>query len=126
VLALRGPAADQRAGLQEREDRGEGAEQGDEEIEPRRARGIGQRKETVCGAPEPQSISRSHVERQNLTMRMGMPRFTRLTNGFSKKVENHGHMVALHFFYYDFCRIHQTIRVTPGDGSWTRRSRLGA
>jgi hypothetical protein len=53
------------------------------------------------------------VERQNLSMRMGMRRFTRLTNGFSKKVDNHRHMVALHYMYYNFCRIHQTLKVTP-------------
>jgi IS1 family transposase len=58
-------------------------------------------------------ISTSFVERQNLTMRMGMRRFTRLTNGFSKKLENHGHAVALHFFHYNFIRIHKTLRVTP-------------
>jgi hypothetical protein len=53
------------------------------------------------------------VERQNLTMRMSMRRFTRLTNAFSKKLENHEHMLAIYFLYYNFCRVHQTIRVTP-------------
>lgn len=65
------------------------------------------------GNPDPDHISTSFVERQNLSMRMEMRRFTRLTNGFSKKLENHGHMVALYFMNYDFCKIHQTLRVTP-------------
>lgn len=59
------------------------------------------------------TISTSHVERSNLTMRMGMRRFTRLTNAFSKKVQNHENAVAIHFMYYNFARIHQTLRVTP-------------
>jgi IS1 family transposase len=67
----------------------------------------------ISGDPEKRHISTSYVERQNLTMRMHMRRFTRLTNGFSKKVEMHGHSVALHFMYYNFCKIHQTLRVTP-------------
>jgi len=68
----------------------------------------------VCsGNHAPDHISTSFVERQNLSMRMEMRRFTRLTNGFSKKLENHGHMVALYFMNYDFCKIHQTLRVTP-------------
>jgi IS1 family transposase len=70
---------------------------------------------TFCctGDPDPKHISTSYVERQNLTMRMSMRRFTRLTNGHSKKAENHAHMVSLHFMYYNFCRIHSTLRVTP-------------
>jgi len=71
------------------------------------------KKTAVIGNPDPKHISTSYVERQNLTMRMGMRRFTRLTNGFSKKIENHGYAIALHFVYYNFARIHQTLRVTP-------------
>ena len=67
----------------------------------------------VMGGPDPRYISTSYVERQNLSMRMGMRRFTRLTNAFSKKVENLAHNVALYFMYYNFCRIHQTLRITP-------------
>src|SRR5438046_2338607 len=58
-------------------------------------------------------IITSFVDRQNLSMRMGMRRFTRLTNGFSKKLENHGHMVAMYFMHYNYCRVHKTLRVTP-------------
>ncbi|MGH9537813.1 MAG: IS1 family transposase [Terriglobales bacterium] len=67
----------------------------------------------VSGNPDPKHVSTSYVERQNLTMRMGMRRFTRLTNGFSKKLENHAYAVALHFMYCNFVRVHQTLRVTP-------------
>jgi len=74
---------------------------------------MGSRKAVISGHPEYQHISTSHTERQNLTMRMSMRRFTRLTNAFSKKLENHEHAVALHFMYYNFCRIHQTLGVTP-------------
>jgi IS1 family transposase len=74
---------------------------------------VGTKKEVVFGAPDPAHISTSYVERQNLTMRMGMRRFTRLTNAFSKKIENHIHAVSLHFMHYNFGRIHKTLRVTP-------------
>lgn len=63
----------------------------------------------IMGNPEPSDVSTSFVERQNLTMRMGMRRFTRLSNVFSKKVENHAHAVALHFLHYNFCRPHTTL-----------------
>jgi hypothetical protein len=71
--------------------------------------------ETVCctGNPDPRHISTSSAERQNLTMRMSIRRFTRLTNAFSKKVENHAAAVSLHAMYYNFVRIHQTLKVTP-------------
>jgi IS1 family transposase len=86
---------------------------------------IGCRSVVVTGNPKPRHISTSYVERQNLTMRMKMRRFTRLTNAFSKKVENHVAAVAIHFMHYDFARIHQTLRVTPAmeagvaDHVWT-------
>jgi len=74
---------------------------------------MGARKAVISGKPEVKHISTSLTERNNLTMRMSMRRFTRLTNAFSKKLENHEHAIALHFMHYNFCRIHQTIRVTP-------------
>jgi hypothetical protein len=74
---------------------------------------IGTKSHVVMGDPDPKHISTSYVERQNLTMRMSMRRFTRLTNAFSRKIENHAAMVALYFMWYNFGRVHQTLRVTP-------------
>src|SRR3989441_5264832 len=73
----------------------------------------GSREQTITGNPDPDFISTSYVEQQNLTMRMSMRRFTRLTNAFSKKVDNHKAMIAMHYMHYNFARIHKTLRVTP-------------
>jgi IS1 family transposase len=89
------------------------------------ARCIGCESKVVSGDPDPKHVSTSYVERLNLTMRMGMRRFTRLTNGFSKKIQNHAAMVAVHAVYYNFARIHKTLRITPAmacglsDHVWT-------
>jgi IS1 family transposase len=92
---------------------------------------IGVEKGIISGDPDMAHVSTSYVERQNLTMRMSMRRFTRLTNGFSKKFENHCHAVALHMFYYNFIRVHQTIKMTPAkaagvtDRAWTMLDIVG-
>ena len=85
---------------------------------------IGCRTGVLSGTPDPKYISTSYVERQNLSMRMGMRRFTRLTNGFSKKFENHAHQVALYFMHYNYCRVHSTFARHSGYGSRASRSRL--
>ena len=92
---------------------------GDPEAEKRYspAKCLGCDVKTVVGEPAPEHINTSYVERQNLTMRMSMRRFTRLTNGFSKKVENHAAAVALYFMYDNFARIHQTLRTSPAQAA---------
>ena len=91
----------------------------------------GAKRRTDQGNPDGDHISTSYVERQNLTMRMSMRRFTRLTNAFSKKVENHARAVAIHFMHYNFARIHKTLRVTPAmaagvsDHVWALEETIG-
>ena len=93
---------------------------------------VGCKQRKVMGKPDSERISTSHVERQNLTMRMQIRRLTRLTNGFSKKCENLWAALCLHFAYYNFCRVHQTLRVTPAmesgltDHVWALREIIAA
>jgi IS1 family transposase len=92
---------------------------------------LGQDKQPIIGNPDPDHISTSYIERQNLTMRMSIRRFTRLTNAFSKKVENLTAAVSLHFFHYNFCRVHKTLGTTPAvaagvtDHPWTLDELIG-
>jgi len=74
---------------------------------------LGTKQHAIIGRPDPEHVSTSYIERQNLTMRMQMRRFTRLTNAFSKKIDNHMHQIALFYMWYNFARVHQTLRVTP-------------
>ncbi|MGE0735105.1 MAG: IS1 family transposase [Alphaproteobacteria bacterium] len=92
---------------------------------------VGAEQRAITGRPDKAHISTSFAERQNLTMRMSMRRFTRLTNAFSKKAENHAHAIAVHFMYYNFGRIHKTLRITPAmaagvtDHVWSLEEILG-
>jgi len=101
-----------------------------EEVRYSPAECLGCETKVIRGRPKPEHVSTSFVERQNLTMCMGMRRFTRLTNGFSKKIENHLYAVAIHFMHYNFCRVHKTLRVTPAmeagiaDHIWTMAEML--
>jgi IS1 family transposase len=96
-----------------------------EEVRYSPAECIGTETKIIQGKPDMKHVSTSYVERQNLTMRMSMRRFTRLTNGFSKKIENHAYAVAIYFMHYNFCRVHKSLRVTPAmeagltDHVWT-------
>ena len=90
----------------------EGGVSSEKRYSPAQCTGI--RKRRIEGSPDPAHVSTSYVERNNLTMRMSMRRFTRLTNAFSKKIENHAHSVALHFMYYNFCRQHKSLnKISP-------------
>jgi len=98
----------------------EGATHQERKYSPNVCTGI--EKRVITGDPDEREISTSYVERQNLTMRMGMRRFTRLPNGFSKKVENLAHAVSLHYMHYNFARVHQSLTVENADGMRTKRT----
>lgn len=91
--------------------RGRGSDAAERKYSPPEC--IGAKKTPIVGEPAAEHISTSYVERQNLTMRMSMKRFTRLSNAFSKKLANHRHALSLYFFFYNWCRIHKTLRVAP-------------
>ena len=88
------------------------APEGQRRYSPPETRGI--EKHRIMGNPDGDQVSTSYIERQNLTMRMNVRRLTRLTNGFSKKIENHEHSISLHYMYYNFCRVHQTLTKQAG------------
>ncbi len=90
-----------------------GTEKPEGEVRYSPAQCMGAKRAVITGKPDFDHVSTSYSERQNLSMRMGMRRFTRLTNGFSKKIQNHAHAIALYFMHYNFVRIHKTLRVTP-------------
>jgi IS1 family transposase len=90
-----------------------GKDQAEDQTKYSPAKCLGCERHVIMGDPDMNEISTSFAERQNLTVRMSMRRFTRLTNAFSKKVENHVHAIALHFMYYNFARVHMTLRSTP-------------
>jgi IS1 family transposase len=98
----------------------EGGVEGRHRYSPAVCTGIDKR--VICGEPDEALISTSYVERQNLTMRMGMRRFTRLTNAFSRKVENLAHAVSLHYMHYNFCRVYQSLTITRPDGKRVKRT----
>jgi len=86
---------------------------------------VAAKRETIFGNTDHNAICTSHVERQNLSMRMSMRRFTGLTNAFSKKIDNHSFALALYFFHYNFCRIHKTLRTTPAQAAGLTDEILG-
>ncbi|MBI3318396.1 MAG: DDE-type integrase/transposase/recombinase [Candidatus Omnitrophica bacterium] len=108
-----------------------GTEKPEGEVRYSPAQCMGAKRAVITGKPDFDHVSTSYSERHNLSMRMGMRRFTRLTNGFSKKIQNHAHAIALYFMHYNFVRIHKTLRVTPAMASgitthlWTLEDIIG-